>query len=184
MDKHQELMDSAYDKWQKEWKGIGYVEFISNLNETERDAVVLGNLNYQVHNGGWKQWVDNGYCYTLNMAQEALEKVGTDNAKEVSKMLETMRGRLDEDKLADPSNSRGWNSDYWAEEYCEREEECHHCGGDGFTDDGDCDECGGTGTITEEASCPDLEVLDDAYVAISEKLMEECNEFFIRICSE
>ena len=45
----QKLMDNAYDKWNKsEWN---HNQFLKELSEAERVAVVCGNLNYQVCNG-------------------------------------------------------------------------------------------------------------------------------------
>lgn len=39
-------MNNAYDKWKKneEWSKQ---DFINNLDEMHRQAVILGNLNYQ-----------------------------------------------------------------------------------------------------------------------------------------
>ena len=62
-DLHQSLMDSAYDKWKqnKDWNND---QFFNHLDYLERVAVVLGNLNYQVGNGGFSQWEGNGYKET------------------------------------------------------------------------------------------------------------------------
>ena len=59
-DFHQALMDSAYNKWgkNKEWNKS---QFFNHLDYLERIAVALGNLNYQVGNGGFIQWEDNSY---------------------------------------------------------------------------------------------------------------------------
>jgi hypothetical protein len=54
-------MDVAYDKWQ-ETKGWSYRQFLSSLDARERKAVVRGNFNSQVLNGGLCQWVENGYA--------------------------------------------------------------------------------------------------------------------------
>lgn len=61
MSKHQEIMDHAYHAWghHQEWS---QEEFLDQLNAVERFAVHTGNLNYQVENGGWAQWADNGYA--------------------------------------------------------------------------------------------------------------------------
>ena len=56
----QQLMTSAYDKWQD--GNVKYERWLSGLPRVEMDAVLLGNLNYQVENGGITQYVDNGYC--------------------------------------------------------------------------------------------------------------------------
>lgn len=58
---HQELMNRAYEEYQKHEEWDEY-QFIDSLEGTaSRDAVILGNLNYQVENGGWDQWWENGY---------------------------------------------------------------------------------------------------------------------------
>lgn len=85
----QQLMNEAYDKWQKNSKaGVveswTYAQFLRQLSVAERRAVILGNLNYQVENGGFSQWVDNGYASDsgvelleiLPEMGEASEKVG------------------------------------------------------------------------------------------------------------
>lgn len=51
-------MDEAY----KKFKGnMSYNDFIDNLTEKEKLAVLTGNLNYQVGNGGFNQWHLNEY---------------------------------------------------------------------------------------------------------------------------
>lgn len=59
-DYHQELMDKAYDQWHKNphWSKK---QFYLSLDPKSRAAVVFGNLNYQVENGGFYQWFDNSY---------------------------------------------------------------------------------------------------------------------------
>lgn len=56
---HKKLMDKAYNKFQDGWS---LREFYINIDGLERRAVALGNLNYQVGNGGFTQWMDNGYA--------------------------------------------------------------------------------------------------------------------------
>ena len=55
-----DLMNRAYTRWQenKDWD---MKRFRNSLNALERIAVYPGNLNYQVTNGGFSQWYDNGY---------------------------------------------------------------------------------------------------------------------------
>lgn len=53
-------MNQAYNKWGKE-KNWNKQEFWDHINFQEKIAVALGNLNYQVENGGFEQWNDNGY---------------------------------------------------------------------------------------------------------------------------
>ena len=69
-DKMQMHMDVAYDRWQKtnaertERQEISQTkeEFWDTLSANERLAVFVGNFNYQVENGGFSQWDDNGYA--------------------------------------------------------------------------------------------------------------------------
>lgn len=60
-DLFQATMDGAYNRWQNS-KGMTKQEFWDQLNADERIAVFCGNLNYQVENGGFSQWLDNGYA--------------------------------------------------------------------------------------------------------------------------
>ena len=68
---HQWLMNRAYDTWEPE---EDYTEFLERLDSLHRDAVVLGNLNYQVENGGWIQWYLNGYINGLPYIYDALDR--------------------------------------------------------------------------------------------------------------
>jgi hypothetical protein len=54
---HQKLMNEAYASFKK----LSYDEFINQLDEKHKVAVILGNLNYQVGNGGFSQWYYNNY---------------------------------------------------------------------------------------------------------------------------
>ncbi len=63
--KMQALMDTAYARWQSAIgpgaRGMSKDEFWATLSAQERRAVFTGNLNQQVTNGGFAQWVDNRY---------------------------------------------------------------------------------------------------------------------------
>jgi hypothetical protein len=55
-------MDEVYSEWQKEEnKGKGKWEVLDGFSEAHKIAVVFGNFNYQVENGGIDQWIYNGY---------------------------------------------------------------------------------------------------------------------------
>jgi len=54
------LMDMAYNMWSSD-HSMGKEDFWLRLDYPERIAVFIGNLNYQVENGGFMQWHDNGY---------------------------------------------------------------------------------------------------------------------------
>ena len=54
-------MEKSYKKFEKN-KSWSLDEFYFNLEPLEKRAVALGNLNYQVGNGGFTQWIDNNYA--------------------------------------------------------------------------------------------------------------------------
>lgn len=77
----QSLMDIAYDRWNKHDDSVaaaykagvitieaarksvwGFSDMLTNSNRSEQIACVLGKLNQQVGNGGFSQWLDNGYA--------------------------------------------------------------------------------------------------------------------------
>ncbi len=63
-DKIQTLMDEFYTEWQKEEnKGKSKWDVLDGLSSAHQIAVVLGNFNYQVENGGISQWIYNGYFH-------------------------------------------------------------------------------------------------------------------------
>lgn len=83
------LMKSAYDRYQANpnWSAT---DFHAQLTPAETIAVHIGNMNYQVGNGGWSQWFDNGYgrrpgVFTFIVFQ--LNKMETPNAKTVIKLM-------------------------------------------------------------------------------------------------
>jgi hypothetical protein len=89
----QKVMDAAYEKWQanKEWS---YSDFVNHLDYLEKVVVVTGNLNYQVENGGFMQWHDNGYSTANSTLVWFLEnELATDASKEVAKLIRTCVGR-------------------------------------------------------------------------------------------
>lgn len=108
----QGLMDAAYERWNAEG-GSGsktYDQMLADCSALERRALLLGNLNYQVGNGGFVQWVDNGYGLKAREAVDALRWVGGERAEAVAKMIERLIPHIDFDKTA-----RGWD-DYWLRE--------------------------------------------------------------------
>ena len=73
-DIHQALMDFAYEKWQKN-RDWSYEKFIDSLSYIEKVAVLTGNLNYQVENGGFMQWITNGYVSKYSELFDILDKI-------------------------------------------------------------------------------------------------------------
>jgi len=67
---HQKLMNKAYDLWStEEGKKLSYSDFLDVVSDKfgklYSNAVITGNLNYQVENGGFYQWFENGYVIDL-----------------------------------------------------------------------------------------------------------------------
>ena len=87
--RHQELMDAAYDRWEKN-PAWSKKDFWANIGPLELEAVCMGNLNYQVENGGFRQWVGNGYCTpeTLFIIRRVLVRLGSPTAQQVLDLLD------------------------------------------------------------------------------------------------
>ena len=54
----QEISDKAHTRWEE---GMSFEDFLGTCNEKEIVVVLIGKLNYQVENGGFIQWIDNGF---------------------------------------------------------------------------------------------------------------------------
>lgn len=75
-DRIQALMDEVYSEWHKEEnKSKGKWDILNGFSEAHQIAVVFGNFNYQVENGGIEQWIYNGYFH--------------EDAEKLAKYLET-----------------------------------------------------------------------------------------------
>ena len=57
----QNLMSIAYKRWQAD-REMSKETFMSQLSASEAVAVRIGNMNYQVENGGWPQYWGNSYA--------------------------------------------------------------------------------------------------------------------------
>ncbi len=57
-EKVQGLMNEFYTEWQKEEnRGRDKWDILGGFSQAHQIAVVFGNFNYQVENGGLSQWV-------------------------------------------------------------------------------------------------------------------------------
>ena len=68
----QAVIDESYQLWLQN-KGWSYPEFLQNLNPHQRRVVTLKNLNYEVTNGGFTQWWENGYHCNAGELLQMLE---------------------------------------------------------------------------------------------------------------
>jgi len=149
---HQELMDSAYEKYADH---LSNEEWMKILTPLEQKAVVLGNLNYQVENGGFVQWVDNGYYLDSPLVKTCLKEMGTELALQVLKMVEDVLVETIPD-----AKRTGFCGKYWR---CELKEDSW------FGDDEDED--------YEEPSHSSFESHDSEYYKINEQFMVEVEAY-------
>jgi hypothetical protein len=98
---HAKLMNEAYKWWNSKSFENGYDWFIENLpREDWRAAVLLGNLNYQVENGGFEQWHYNGYVSQYERLRKYLEQVDCEVLRLLNAfMVLVEKGLLDEDRV-------------------------------------------------------------------------------------
>ena len=157
---HQEMMDKAYELWNdsEESKKMSYENFLNKvegeLGKNYVDAVMTGNMNYQVGNGGWSQWNDNAYSCNIEDLLSFFKQTEFDNFPEIK----DMRRILDEVEETLDWIDRG-------------EEAVRHVDYD-FRD------------IFEDAirdsSRGDLNRLDSKYYKIGDKVMEILEQYFVQ----
>lgn len=111
----QPIMDRAYAGWPKDGT---YDDFLFTLGGIEKIVVLIGNLNYQVRNGGFFQWADNRYGKHWQDVIRALNLINTENAKQVAKLVQAVGSQLMYNKRGelDYGNIGGWD-----DEYCDNE---------------------------------------------------------------
>jgi len=180
---HQLIMDGAYDKWQKQGDGRSEAmeDWFERLTDLEKDAVAIGKFNQQVCNGGFAQWVGNGYMEVqFKRLQQALlrlpecEVVGT--VKEILGKFEEIAER----------------NEWGAGSYSETEyEDCCECGGSGYIegDNGEeisCDNCDDGQYEYEDELCEELQSagLDDEYYEVNEEFLKVCEAQFKSIVED
>lgn len=85
----QAAMDGAYLRYQSNptWS---QQQFWDQLTGRERFAVFIGNMNYQVENGGFLQWWDNGYATdeTVGYICTVCRGIKSDASLEVLRIVE------------------------------------------------------------------------------------------------
>ena len=198
-DIHQKLMDKAYDderiRADKHYNGNwSYNRMLNKASDVERFAVVLGNWNYQVENGGINQWVDNGYCTGISDLREALEKMDTKHSNTIIKYLDEVQEYLLDEVISGLAESCGCGGNYYDDDKCGYSSDlCYECGGSGEVenpeydwDDEECEEdemiecceCSGTGEVEDsEADVPDFQPQSYQYYEFNNEFMKECEVF-------
>lgn len=90
-----DYVTELYKRWGAQ--NLTFKEFLHSLSIDEEVAVLIGVLDSQVCNGGFRQWVDNGYAIYVTEVVNALYTVGTPTAKKVVNMLLKIQPFLDMD---------------------------------------------------------------------------------------
>lgn len=155
-DYHQELMDAACSLWKE--NNWSYTKLLTQLPNNQRAAVLLGTLNYQVLNGGFYQWYDNGYYQGTNSLLRVLSRMESSCplAGAVRALVEQASLLIQEAELIN-------ESDYYGEE--EDDEECS------AWDQAEED---------REEILQKLSPIDESYWVISEHFMVQAEVFLRR----
>ena len=199
-DVHQMLMDKAYKDESNRSKDGGewcYNRMLKEATELERFAVVIGNLNYQVENGGFSQWIGNGYCTSYSDLEDALTAVKTETTAKVYDMLTEVGQYLDDSVLDGTMLSQGCGGHYFDDEKLgDCTEDCYECGGSGEIenpdydwDDNDCEEdemmecteCCGEGEVDCQPEAPSFDHLDTAFYKINDQLLIDMKAYITKV---
>lgn len=99
-------MDRAYDRWQKaHWS---QENFWAQLSPREKVAVYVGNLNNQVCNGGFSQWVFNGYSDCSEELLQILPLLG-DTSREVARLIGDVLDEENQHLWSDDDDGDDWD---------------------------------------------------------------------------
>ena len=194
---HQALMTQAYNRWNTK-EVNSHKEMRATSSEAELVAVVLGNLNYQTENGGFNQWVSNGYCTAYQSIIEALNNIDTKTSLKVKEMVEEVGKFLSEEVLDGTCTDSGMSGDYYDTDKLDPEEEtCHECDGQGEVENPDyddededcyedqtigCNYCDfGTITSDEQFEDPNFNHLDSRFYNINAALMVDIEVYLNKI---
>jgi tetratricopeptide (TPR) repeat protein len=90
------LVNRAYQLWKGDRQATK-TEFYQGLHPLQRNAVLLWDLNGQVINGGFPQWLQNGYGAWINEIIDTLKQIGTDAARQVQEIMERVSRQANED---------------------------------------------------------------------------------------
>jgi tetratricopeptide (TPR) repeat protein len=83
------LVNRAYQRARTgDLRDVDRGEFYRRLDPVQREAVLLWELNSQVVNGGFPEWVFNGYAAWINEVIAPVQQIRTPAAESVHKILE------------------------------------------------------------------------------------------------
>lgn len=113
------IMTNAYYNW---GKNTSREKFLSDLTPYEKLAVIFGNFNYQVQNGGFSQWVFNNYDSDIDGSEEFIENCDFDKKDVFERMFENYRS------IKSSLDSLNEYDDFYYEDVETREK--HYCDND------------------------------------------------------
>ena len=83
------LVNRAYQRVRTgDLRDVDRGEFYRRLDPVQREAVLLGEMHSQVVNGGFPQWVGNGYAAWIDEVLAAVQQIRTAAATKVHEILE------------------------------------------------------------------------------------------------
>lgn len=154
-------------------------DWFETLSDIEKFAVASGTFNYQVENGGFQQWIFNGYPQvTLPVFIDFLDVLPM-NEPSVKYVFDFIM------RLKYESEKTNWsNDDYHIEDV---EEKCDECDGTGYIDGEECEYCI-NGILEDEITGNHMDDLmenvdidndfNDKYGEMRFDFLKICGEFF------
>lgn len=155
---HQELMDKAYDFWNQPGNEMDWSQLQDAVSDVEKAALVIGKMNQQVENGGWTQWIDNGYFGDIDTIQSYVSQIPGPASKKVYEILSRVEkegNTYKEMEAISKGISDGMGYNYGYEEGTEAQE---------YMDN-----------VYEY-----FDEMDDAYYAINDEFLQEVNSWLIQ----
>jgi len=86
MSRHHEIREQAWRRYQSV-EGEQYPAFIARLVPVEQLAVLTGDLNQQLEEGGFLQWYDNHHHESVALLVQGLQNVGTTSVEQVNRLV-------------------------------------------------------------------------------------------------
>lgn len=88
-------VERIYEAWREDKQP--YDDFVDELPKRDRQLMILANLNYQVENGGFEQWIENGYGSQAKRVIKALYEINTEASLKAAELVEEAAEYIDFD---------------------------------------------------------------------------------------
>ena len=120
---HQELMNVFYNEWREQGDAVRQHQIAALMPSKVNMAVALGNWNYQVHNGGYAQWHDNGYSTAGAAILDYLQRARQAGVEGLDPLIESLEKGMNEirdyEKRAQDEREYDWYNADSDDEYSE-----------------------------------------------------------------